>query len=93
MIASLASARAPIAELHNRFQEFIPVVQGESSTAFHNLRSVEDREDATAEATLTAWRRFLRAVTESVVIDPTSLARSAVESVARRLRRRSLLAA
>ena len=61
--------------------------------AFAALQSVEDREDAVAEATLTAWRRFLRAVTESVAIDPGDLARRAVETVARRFQRFPLLPA
>jgi len=93
MITTIASTRAPLVDLHARFHDVLPVVQTEGNYAFRTLPSVEDREDALAEATLSAWKRFLRAVTESVAIDPSDLARRAVASVARRLHRRSLLAA
>jgi len=93
MTATIACTRAPITELHERFQYVLPAVQAEGHTVFSSMRSAEDREDAVAEATLTAWKKFLRAVTESVAVDPADLARRAVASVARRLHRQSLLPA
>jgi len=93
MTATIACTRAPIAELHERFQYVLPAVEAEGNTAFACMRSIEDREDAVAEAALTAWERFLRAVTESVSIDPADLARRAVASVVGRLHRQSLLVA
>ena len=93
MTATIACTRAPIAELHERFQYVLPAVEAEGNTAFARMRSVEDREDAVAEAALTAWKKFLRAVTESVSIDPADLARRAVASVARRMNRQALLPA
>jgi len=93
MNTAIASIRAPLVDLHARFHDVLPVVQTEGMTAFRTLPSVEDREDAMAEAALSAWTRFLRAVTESVAIDPSDLARRAVASVARRLHRRAMLAA
>jgi hypothetical protein len=90
---TIALTRAPLADLHARFHAVIPVLQNEGNVAFRSLKREEDREDAVAEATLTAWRRFLRAVTESVAINPIDLARWAIESVIRRQRRQMLLAA
>ena len=78
MIAAVASTRAPIAELHNRFAHVIPAVQAEGNSAFRSIRSEDDREDALADATLTAWRRFLHAITERTTIDPADHARRAV---------------
>lgn len=93
MIALIATARAPLADLHARFHDVLPALQAEGIAAFSSLRNEEDREDAIADATLTAWERFLRAVTESVSIEPADLARRAVATVARRLHLQSLLAA
>lgn len=76
-----------------------PFVRGDAAhttegiQAFRTMRSRHDREDTVAEATLTAWERFLQAITESVAIDPADLARRAVDSVLRRLNRQRLLAA
>ncbi len=92
MITAIATTRAPLAVLHARFETVLPAVQAEGNTAFRTLRSAEDREDAVAEATLTAWKKFLRAITESASIEPAVLAHRAVESVARRMQRRARLA-
>ena len=93
MTAAIATTRAPLTALHARFAPVLPAVQAEGNNAFRSIRSEQDREDAVAEATLSAWKRFLRAVTESVTIDPTELARRAVDSVVRRLHRQRLLVA
>ena len=93
MIDVIATTRAPLADLHARFHDVLPALQAEGNAAFRSLRTEEDREDAVAEATLAAWKKFLRAVTETVSIDPTDLARRAVASVARRLHRKALRAA
>ena len=93
MTAAIATTRAPLAELHAQFAPILPAVQTEGLQAFRTMRSWQDREDAVAEATLTAWERFLQAITESVAIDPVDLARRAVDSVRRRLHHQRLLAA
>jgi hypothetical protein len=84
MLAAIAEARIPAADLHARFAPVIPAVATAGETMFHDL-SPEDRDDAVADATLSAWERFLRAVTERVAVDPSDLARRAVAAVARRL--------
>jgi hypothetical protein len=67
----------------------LPTIQSESLAAFAGLRTVEDREDAAADAALAAWKRLLRAAAASTIVDPVDLARRAVASVARRLRKRT----
>ena len=93
MTAAIAATRAPLAALHAQFAPILPVVQTEGIQAFRLIRSWQDREDAVAAATLSAWERFLQAITESVAIDPVDLARRAVESVLRGLHHQRLLAA
>ena len=93
MTVAIATTRAPLAALHARFAPILPVILDEGTRAFRSVRSREDREDAVAEAALTAWERFLQAVTESVAVDPIDLARRAVDSVRGRFQQQRLLAA
>lgn len=87
MTAAVASARAPLAELHARLEAALPAVRRSARAASHRLRCRHARADAIAEALLAAWGRFLRLVTEGLPVDPHDLARRAVDAAALRLRR------
>jgi DNA-directed RNA polymerase specialized sigma24 family protein len=87
MSPAIATARAPLADLHARFTAALPAVNERARAAFRRVRCPHDRDDRVADAVLAAWRAFLRRISEGVPADPDRLADDAVAAARRKARR------